>query len=126
MRAGEGDDVMSERWTPTSWRDKPIQQVPFYPDATELKKIEAQLAGFPPLVFAGEARKLKKALAKVAAGESFLLEGGDFAGRLAPHSAHNIRAFFRAFSPIGRVLPLSGPSPVVQIGRLARRRAEPR
>ena len=56
---------MSERWTPASWRDKPIQQVPSYPDSDQLKAVEAQLTGFPPLVFAGEARKLKKALGKV-------------------------------------------------------------
>ena len=58
---------MSDRWTPSSWRSKPIQQVPSYPDMDALNAVEAQLAGFPPLVFAGEARKLKRALAKVAA-----------------------------------------------------------
>ena len=54
---------MSERWTPDSWRAKPIQQVPAYPDAAALRSVEQQLGGFPPLVFAGEARKLKRALA---------------------------------------------------------------
>ena len=77
---------MSERWTPDSWRGKPIQQVPAYPDAAALKGVEQQLAGFPPLVFAGEARKLKRALAKVAAGEAFLLQGGDCAESFAEHS----------------------------------------
>jgi 3-deoxy-7-phosphoheptulonate synthase len=124
--AGEGDDVMSERWTPTSWRDKPIQQVPFYPDATELKKVEAQLAGFPPLVFAGEARKLKKALAKVAAGEAFLLQGGDCAESFAEHSADNIRDFFRLFLQMAVVLTFAGSSPVVKIGRVAGQFAKPR
>ncbi len=59
---------MSERWTPDSWRNKPVQQVPSYPDPAALQSVEDQLAGFPPLVFAGEARKLKRALAKVAVG----------------------------------------------------------
>ena len=68
---------MSERWTPSSWRNKPIQQVPDYPDAAALAAVEEQLAGFPPLVFAGEARKLKRALGKVAAGDAFLIQGGD-------------------------------------------------
>ena len=68
---------MSERWTPESWRAKPVQQIPEYPDQAALKAVEQQLAGFPPLVFAGEARKLKRALGKVAAGEAFLLQGGD-------------------------------------------------
>src|ERR1700737_2208030 len=63
-----GVNVMSERWTPDSWRTRPVLQVPDYPDAKALADVEAQLATFPPLVFAGEARNLKKALAVVAAG----------------------------------------------------------
>ena len=54
---------MSERWTPDSWRSRPVMQVPDYPDAKALSDVEAQLATFPPLVFAGEARNLKKSLA---------------------------------------------------------------
>ncbi|HZC97481.1 MAG TPA: 3-deoxy-7-phosphoheptulonate synthase, partial [Bradyrhizobium sp.] len=76
---------MSERWTPDSWRAKPVLQVPDYPDAKALADVEAQLATFPPLVFAGEARNLKKALARVAAGEAFLLQGGDCAESFAEH-----------------------------------------
>ena len=57
---------MSERWAPDSWRAKPVLQMPDYPDAKALADVEAQLATFPPLVFAGEARNLKKALARVA------------------------------------------------------------
>ena len=74
---------MSERWTPESWRAKPVQQIPDYPDQAALAETEARLATFPPLVFAGEARKLKKQLAAVAAGDAFLLQGGDV-GRLMP------------------------------------------
>ena len=50
-------------WAPRSWRDKPISQVPVYPDAERLGAVEAQLAKFPPLVFAGEARELRSQLA---------------------------------------------------------------
>ena len=64
-------------WTPTSWRGKPAQQMPVYPDATTLAGAEARLRRYPPLVFAGEARKLRTALAKIANGEAFLLQGGD-------------------------------------------------
>ena len=95
---------MSERWTPSSWRNKPVAQVPFYPDAAALEAVERQLAGFPPLVFAGEARKLKRALGKVAAGEQFLLQGGDCAESFAEHSADNIRDFFRVFLQMAVVL----------------------
>lgn len=118
--------VMSERWTPSSWRDKPIQQVPAYPNMDELKAVEAQLAGFPPLVFAGEARKLKRALGKVAAGEAFLLQGGDCAESFGEHSADNIRDFFRLFLQMAVVLTFAGSSPVVKVGRIAGQFAKPR
>jgi 3-deoxy-7-phosphoheptulonate synthase len=117
---------MSERWTPDSWRGRPIQQVPAYPDAAALASVERQLAGFPPLVFAGEARKLKRALAKVAAGEAFLLQGGDCAESFAEHSADNIRDFFRVFLQMAVVLTFAGASPVVKVGRIAGQFAKPR
>src|SRR5690606_18345995 len=66
-----GDD-MAQNWTPNSWRQKPIKQVPAYPDAAALASAEERLASFPPLVFAGEARRLKKHLAQVAEGNAFL------------------------------------------------------
>jgi 3-deoxy-7-phosphoheptulonate synthase len=117
---------MGERWTPDSWRQKPIQQVPDYPDAEALAAVERQLAGFPPLVFAGEARKLKRALGKVAAGEAFLLQGGDCAESFAEHSADNIRDFLRVFLQMAVVLTFAGASPVVKVGRIAGQFAKPR
>ncbi len=57
---------MAASWNPDSWRSKPILQVPDYPDATVLRDVEAKLATFPPLVFAGEARELKRSLATIA------------------------------------------------------------
>ncbi|KMO34679.1 phospho-2-dehydro-3-deoxyheptonate aldolase [Methylobacterium tarhaniae] len=117
---------MSERWTPTSWRQLPIQQVPDYPDSASLAAVERQLASFPPLVFAGEARKLKQNLAKVAAGEAFLLQGGDCAESFDEHSADNIRDFFRVFLQMALVLTFAGGSPVVKIGRIAGQFAKPR
>ncbi|MBN9063244.1 MAG: 3-deoxy-7-phosphoheptulonate synthase [Rhizobiales bacterium 65-9] len=117
---------MAERWSPNSWRSKPIQQVPVYPDEAALAAAEGQLAGFPPLVFAGEARKLKRALSKVAAGEAFLLQGGDCAESFAEHSADNIRDFFRVFLQMAVVLTFAGGSPVVKVGRIAGQFAKPR
>lgn len=117
---------MTKRWTPETWRSQPIQQVPHYADADALKAVEAQLAGFPPLVFAGEARKLKRALSKVAAGDAFLLQGGDCAESFAEHSADNIRDFFRVFLQMAVVLTFAGGSPVVKVGRIAGQFAKPR
>jgi 3-deoxy-7-phosphoheptulonate synthase len=92
----------------------------------ELKTVEAQLASFPPLVFAGEARKLKKQLASVAAGDAFLLQGGDCAESFAEHGADNIRDFFRVFLQMSVVLTFAGSQPVVKVGRVAGQFAKPR
>ena len=114
------------KWTPDSWRAKPIQQVPSYPDDAVLKEVEGRLATFPPLVFAGEARKLKKQLANVAAGNAFLLQGGDCAESFAEHGADNIRDFFRVFLQMSVVLTFAGAQPVVKVGRIAGQFAKPR
>ncbi|MGZ8321665.1 MAG: class II 3-deoxy-7-phosphoheptulonate synthase [Rhodoplanes sp.] len=117
---------MAERWTPDSWRLKPIVQMPEYPDPQALTAVEKQLATFPPLVFAGEARNLKKALARVAAGQAFLLQGGDCAESFAEHGANNIRDFFRVFLQMAVVLTYAAASPVVKVGRIAGQFAKPR
>ncbi len=114
------------KWSPNSWRAKPIGQVPAYPDMAALKNTEAQLATFPPLVFAGEARKLKKQLASVAAGDAFLLQGGDCAESFAEHGADNIRDFFRVFLQMAVVMTFAGAQPVVKVGRVAGQFAKPR
>src|ERR1044071_1953710 len=117
---------MAERWTPDSWRNRAIEQVPDYPDAVVLTDTEKQLATFPPLVFAGEARNLKKALARVAKGDAFLLQGGDCAESFAEHGANNIRDFFRMFLQMAVVLTYAAASPVVKVGRIAGQFAKPR
>jgi 3-deoxy-7-phosphoheptulonate synthase len=100
--------------------------MPEYPDQNALAAVEAQLATFPPLVFAGEARSLKKSLARVAAGDAFLLQGGDCAESFAEHGADNIRDFFRVFLQMAIVLTYAGASPVVKVGRIAGQFAKPR
>ena len=117
---------MAAKWTPETWRNFPVLQVPEYPDAGKLQTVEARLAGFPPLVFAGEARKLKKKLARVSEGKGFLLQGGDCAESFAEHSADNIRDFFRVFLQMAVVLTFAGGQPVVKVGRIAGQFAKPR
>ncbi len=117
---------MSVKWSPASWRNKPVLQVPKYPDGERLARYEAQLAGFPPLVFAGEARRLKASLADVAHGKAFLLQGGDCAESFAEHNADNIRDFFRVLLQMAVVLTFAGSLPVVKVGRIAGQFAKPR
>ncbi len=117
---------MGERWTPDGWRRKPIVQVPKYPDEAKLAEVEKQLTSFPPLVFAGEARDLKKALGRIAAGQAFLLQGGDCAESFAEHHPDNIRDFFRVFLQMAVVLTFAAALPVVKVGRIAGEFAKPR
>lgn len=117
---------MTKNWTPQSWRGMPIKQVPSYPDAQALADVEDRLRTYPPLVFAGEARKLTRQLAEVAEGRAFLLQGGDCAESFAEHGADNIRDFFRVFLQMAVVLTFGGSQPVVKVGRIAGQFAKPR
>jgi 3-deoxy-7-phosphoheptulonate synthase len=117
---------MAQTWTPESWRNKPILQVPTYPDQKGLEEVEARLRTYPPLVFAGEARALKKQLADVSEGKGFLLQGGDCAESFAEHGADTIRDFFRVFLQMAVVLTFGGSKPVVKVGRIAGQFAKPR
>ncbi|ODN70588.1 class II 3-deoxy-7-phosphoheptulonate synthase [Methylobrevis pamukkalensis] len=117
---------MTTAWKPDTWRSLPIEQVPQYPDAAELAAVEARLASYPPLVFAGEARALKAHLADVAEGRAFLLQGGDCAESFAEHGADNIRDFFRVFLQMAVVLTYAAAKPVVKVGRIAGQFAKPR
>jgi 3-deoxy-7-phosphoheptulonate synthase len=117
---------MAAPWSPDSWRSKPIVQAPEFPSPSALADVEAKLATFPPLVFAGEARELKRTLGDVAAGNGFMLQGGDCAESFAEHRADNIRDFFRVFLQMAVVLTYAGGSPVVKVGRVAGQFAKPR
>lgn len=110
---------MVATWSPQSWREKPIRQIPTYPDAAALADVEAKLASYPPLVFAGEARLLRAQLAKVAQGDAFLLQGGDCAEAFADFRANNIRDTFRVLLQMAVVLTFGAACPVVKVGRMA-------
>ena len=113
-------------WTPESWRDYPIKQVPAYDDTDALEKVEGRLAIYPPLVFAGEARNLKAQLAEVCEGRAFLLQGGDCAESFAEHQADNIRDTFRVLLQMSVVLTFGGKMPVIKVGRMAGQFVKPR
>ena len=118
---------MNEKWTPaTMARASRSSRRRTIRTWTALAAVEARLATYPPLVFAGEARKLKAKLAEVAAGRAFLLQGGDCAESFAEHGADNIRDFFRVFLQMAVVLTFAATSPVVKVGRIAGQFAKPR
>ncbi len=117
---------MNHAWSPASWRDKPIQQQPEYPDAAHLERVEKTLAGLPPLVFAGEARALRRQFAEVTQGRAFLLQGGDCAESFAEFSATKIRDTFKVLLQMAIVMTFAAGCPVVKVGRMAGQFAKPR
>ncbi|SMY07405.1 class II 3-deoxy-7-phosphoheptulonate synthase [Flavimaricola marinus] len=113
-------------WHKSDWRAKPRIQMPEYTDEAKLKDVEARIASYPPLVFAGEVRKLKSHLAKVSKGEAFLLQGGDCAESFSEFSADGIRDTFKLAMQMAMVLTYAAKVPVVKVGRMAGQFAKPR
>ena len=117
---------MNAVWSPESWRNHPIKQMPTYPDTGRLEEVEAKLRLYPPLVFAGEARRLKASLAQVANGRAFVLQGGDCAESFTDFTANVIRDTFRVLLQMAVVLTFGAGVPVVKMGRMAGQFAKPR
>ena len=117
---------MPQDWSIDSWRGLPIAQQPDYRDPAALEKVEATLRRYPPLVFAGEARRLTAHLADVSAGKAFLLQGGDCAESFAEFHPDTIRDTFRVLLQMAVVLTFAGSVPVVKLGRIAGQFAKPR
>src|SRR6188472_2974870 len=117
---------MTLAWTPSSWKDREARQQPEWPDLDRLDGALKTLSGYPPLVFAGEARSLQSGLAQVAAGNAFLLQAGDCAESFEEFSANNIREKLRVILQMAVVLTYSMGVPVVKVGRIAGQFAKPR
>lgn len=117
---------MARSWTPDSWQAFTAMQQPDWPDTAALDAALKHIASYPPLVFAGEARSLQNSLAKVAAGNAFLLQAGDCAESFEEFSANNIREKLRVILQMAVVLTYSMGVPVVKVGRMAGQFAKPR
>ncbi len=117
---------MTDKWSPDSWRTRPVRQVPQYTDGAALARAEETLGSFPPLVFAGEARSLKAQLARVVEGKAFLLQGGDCAESFAEFHPDNIRDTFRVILQMAVALTYGAACPVVKVGRMAGQFVKPR
>ncbi|GFZ98330.1 phospho-2-dehydro-3-deoxyheptonate aldolase [Salipiger profundus] len=120
-----GEEAMSE-WSKSSWRNMPRIQMPEYQDQAALEAVEAQLSKYPPLVFAGEVRRLRDELGKASRGEAFLLQGGDCAEAFDQFSANAIRDTFKVMLQMAMVLTYGAKVPVVKVGRMAGQFAKPR
>jgi 3-deoxy-7-phosphoheptulonate synthase len=117
---------MTTTWHKSDWRAKPRVQMPDYTDPAALAEVEARLSQYPPLVFAGEARRLKRELGAASRGEAFLLQGGDCAESFEQFSADAIRDTFKVMLQMAMVLTYGAKVPVVKVGRMAGQFAKPR
>lgn len=117
---------MASNWNKSDWRNKPRIQMPAYQNAEALNAVEAKLSTYPPLVFAGEARRLKRQLGEVAEGRAFLLQGGDCAESFGEFNADLIRDTYKVMLQMAVVLTFGAKKPVVKIGRMAGQFAKPR
>jgi len=116
----------TDNWSPESWRNSAIRQIPTYPDEAALDRVIGQLGTFPPLVFAGEARDLKAQLADAVTGDAFLLQGGDCAESFAEFHPDKIRDTFRVLLQMAVVMTYAAKKPVIKVGRMAGQFAKPR
>ena len=108
------------------WRDLPIKQQPQWPDADAVAAASAQIASFPPLVFAGEVDDLRDRLALAASGKAFLLQGGDCAETFAGATAEQIKNRVKTILQMAVVLTYGASMPIVKMGRMAGQFAKPR
>ncbi|TPV54071.1 3-deoxy-7-phosphoheptulonate synthase class II [Aestuariibacter sp. GS-14] len=113
-------------WQPDSWRSKPILQQPEYDDKAELAQVEKTLSSYPPLVFAAEARELRRQLGQVCEGKGFLLQGGDCAESFSEFNAPKIRDTFKVLLQMAIVMTFAGRCPVTKVARMAGQYAKPR
>ncbi|KAJ4913797.1 hypothetical protein Rs2_08418 [Raphanus sativus] len=114
------------KWSLDSWKSMKALQLPEYPDQKDLDSVLETLSSYPPIVFAGEARKLEEKLGQAAMGQAFMLQGGDCAESFKEFNADNIRDTFRVLLQMGVVLMFGGQMPVIKVGRMAGQFAKPR
>jgi len=119
-------DIIQENWTPTSWQEKPVRQLPDYPNKAELEESFETLKSLPPLVTSWEIEKLKNKLADVAAGKAFLLQGGDCAESFNLTRSPKIVNMVKVLLQTSFILIHEMGVPVVRLGRIAGQYAKPR
>ncbi|HVF52219.1 MAG TPA: 3-deoxy-7-phosphoheptulonate synthase class II [Actinomycetota bacterium] len=118
--------VEHPEWSPSLWQTRPATQQPEWPDAGALQETLERCRSLPPLVFAGEARRLKAALAKVSGGGAFVLQAGDCAEAFGDFTADSIRDKLKVILQMAVVLTYASGLPVIKVGRIAGQFAKPR
>jgi 3-deoxy-7-phosphoheptulonate synthase len=118
--------VPPREWSPQSWRTRPAQQLAEYPDAGALARVERRLEGSESLVDIAEIIHLRAALARVASGDAFILQGGDCAETFAEFNAEKVRVTYNLLLRMGATLRAASGGDVVHLARIAGQFAKPR
>jgi 3-deoxy-7-phosphoheptulonate synthase len=118
--------AVTEPWIPSSWRSLPALQQPEWPDPAAVASVRERLQQLPPLVFAGEARALRRALGEAVEGRAFLLQAGDCAESFREVSAVAIRERLKVLLQMSAVLTYGATVPIVKVGRIAGQFTKPR
>ena len=63
-----------KKWALNSWKKFPAKHIPEYQDQKELDLVLGKVKKYPPLVFAGETRSLKKAFPLTTFANAFFKE----------------------------------------------------
>lgn len=120
------EDLVQNEWSPTSWQDCRILQMPKYPDPVELDSVVEELTSLPPLVTSWEVEALKFQLAEAAMGKRFLLQGGDCSESFRDCTPSVITNKLKILLQMSLVLVSGAKRPVVRVGRIAGQYAKPR
>jgi len=126
FQLSEGMEIMDKAWSPDSWREKTVSQMPAYPDSEALREVVGQLGKLPPLVTSWEVERLKEYAAQASRGEAFVLQGGDCAENFEECESNNIANKLKILLQMSLVLLFGGKKKVIRVGRFAGQYAKPR
>lgn len=113
-------------WSPDSWREYPVIQLPEYDDYEKLDECYKELKSYPPLVTSWEVAALKEKLSRAAQGKCFVLQGGDCAETFDNVTSPQIVNILKVLLQMSLILIHETNLPVIRIGRLAGQYAKPR
>ena len=118
--------VSKEGWYPASWRSRPARQMPAYTDEAQVRAVEARLSGAAPVVQYADCARLRTAMAELAAGRGFLLQGGDCAESFDDPVAEQIAGIVGLFDAMAERLRRAVQGPLTEVARIAGQFAKPR
>uniref|UniRef100_A0A6C0K4M0 3-deoxy-7-phosphoheptulonate synthase n=1 Tax=viral metagenome TaxID=1070528 RepID=A0A6C0K4M0_9ZZZZ len=113
-------------WSPSSWKAFPSQQIPLYPDPVGLETVKTEIRKMPPLVFAGEIRRLKSELVEAGKGNAFVLQAGPCAETFAQQDVHELKRLLTLMIQASLIMSFGLEKKVIRIGRIAGQYAKPR